>query len=212
MKRDHSFDNYLQSSANNVILTNVAVGGRIACVLECQMRLPDCVAVLHQDQELRCILLRRFFNDWNSYLSNKSVAYFLRKYECSPGWREFNNHCYFLNQTMRTWNEAKVECQRHNAYLVEVESSDENTWVTSTYIKPPDQCPVSWYCSVWSGGMYSTTKQNHVWQNSEAIASYTNWDSDQPSGGGQNCINIWKGGKWDDAFCGAQFEFVCEKP
>lgn len=49
--------------------------------------------------------------------------------EKKAGWVQFGNHVYHLSIEDKTWDIAKDYCESMDAYLVEIESLEENTWI-----------------------------------------------------------------------------------
>lgn len=52
--------------------------------------------------------------------------------EKKAGWVQFGNHVYHLSIENKTWEIAKDHCESMDAYLVEIESLEENTWIYHT--------------------------------------------------------------------------------
>lgn len=47
----------------------------------------------------------------------------------------------------------------------------------------------------------------------EVALEYTNWANGQPDGGmGENCVEMWTTGRWNDAPCGTPKNFACDVP
>jgi hypothetical protein len=55
----------------------------------------------------------------------------------------------------------------------------------------------------------SVSENTWVWADNSSVA-FTNWAPDQPSGG-EHCVELWAGGTWNDATCGASKAFLCSK-
>ncbi|CAC5380079.1 unnamed protein product [Mytilus coruscus] len=53
------------------------------------------------------------------------------KKNCNTGWKRFNNHCYMFRYDRLTWHQAKLECENNKAYLVKIETSAENRWISN---------------------------------------------------------------------------------
>ncbi|KAM4749444.1 asialoglycoprotein receptor 1-like [Rhinophrynus dorsalis] len=45
--------------------------------------------------------------------------------ECPQNWSQFSLSCYYISKRMRSWNEAKTECEGLNSHLVVINSEDE---------------------------------------------------------------------------------------
>uniref|UniRef100_A0A8W8MYX4 Sushi domain-containing protein n=1 Tax=Magallana gigas TaxID=29159 RepID=A0A8W8MYX4_MAGGI len=48
---------------------------------------------------------------------------------CEEGWAQYENHVYRLFTEPKNWESAKDHCESLDAYLVEIESLEENNWV-----------------------------------------------------------------------------------
>ena len=56
---------------------------------------------------------------------------------CQQGWIGNGTSCYKLFTSPKTWENAKKECEKWNARLVKVESSEENDFI-KTEVLPTD--------------------------------------------------------------------------
>ena len=67
---------------------------------------------------------------------------------------------------------------------------------------------------VWIGGTDAASEGAWVWSPSNTPLSYTNWNAGEPNNayGGQDCMQIYSSGKWDDDKCMNQQKYVCQQP
>ena len=106
-----------------------------------------------------------------------------------------------------TFSDAVKSCKlTHGAYLVEIESENENDFVAG----------LSSNKDLWIGYASQTKGGQWLWNNSGVDGLYTNWYPREPSFNGHlpYCALIWRenGGSkaWDDVSCHKRKYFVCE--
>ncbi|GFS00015.1 C-type mannose receptor 2 [Elysia marginata] len=58
-----------------------------------------------------------------------SFAVSVEEDACPKGWTRYRGHCYSVGQTISDYREAYEECEAQDAYLVEITSAEENTFV-----------------------------------------------------------------------------------
>ncbi|XP_052695027.1 versican core protein-like [Crassostrea angulata] len=134
--------------------------------------------------------------------------------EDEDGWKKYGQRIYRLATERKAWNSAKIYCESKGAYLVEIDSLDENTWVIENIIVPnlPDDCSI-WGCTVWIGGNDRENEGHFVWSRDGNPTTFTNWDSGNPDNynGNEDCIEMRHDGIWNDRRCDHRTLFVCEK-
>ena len=144
------------------------------------------------------------------------------KVACDQGWHYFNGSCYQLNdgqQAIQTHARAQTICRSWQAYLVNIESQEENDFVARL-------APAT---DIWIGYTDAGQEGTWKWTNNARTSSYTNWAKRQPDNhGNADCALIWGSrGKpfnlaarhvplnrlsaWDDQRCSERKPFVCEK-
>ncbi|VDI07620.1 Hypothetical predicted protein [Mytilus galloprovincialis] len=95
---------------------------------------------------------------------------------CPNGWKSFSGHCYLFVYKRITWMNAGIECHNRGGYLVQVDNSHEERWLTSQL---KDE--------VWLG-MNDTQNAGHWRWSNKSIVSYTNWRYSEPNGErSENC-------------------------
>ncbi|XP_062583170.1 C-type lectin domain family 17, member A-like [Saccostrea cucullata] len=132
---------------------------------------------------------------------------------CQPGWVPFENHCYFLNKTEDTWENAKKHCEQNKAHLLEIETEIENTWARETfpYPKKHGRCTSMCACGSWIGANDIDKEGDFTW-NGNTKTMYSNWHPSQPDNGRNgNCVQLCPSGLWDDTKCKKNKPFICEK-
>ncbi|XP_063416341.1 perlucin-like protein [Mytilus trossulus] len=81
-----------------------------------------------------------------------------------------------------SWENAKVECQTVEGYLVKIENSEENTWIKS--IVKGD---------MWIGLNDRQTDGDWVWDSDNSTLTYNDWGHNQPDYKSENCCDMWIG-------------------
>ncbi|KAF4077177.1 hypothetical protein AMELA_G00205040 [Ameiurus melas] len=129
--------------------------------------------------------------------------------ECLPFWHAYGSYCYivFNEKQGRSWPEARHLCQEiPGSDLASVHSRAEMEFLTNT----------------------NNTGIHHLWLGLSRDASYgwawtdlsalgfTNWAQGEPSGGGhdgtrEDCVEMYKDGKWNDNSCLEKRGFVCKR-
>ncbi|XP_062584435.1 lectin BRA-3-like [Saccostrea cucullata] len=124
---------------------------------------------------------------------------------------------------MMNWTDAQAQCELHEAYLVEVGTMAENTWILETLISPWNNRECSRWsqcCKTWIGATDVDKEGNFTWNRRIAV-DFTNWYTDQPDNYltkdkngniiGQHCALFCRDGFWDDNRCLTEKTFICEK-
>ncbi|XP_003724947.2 perlucin-like protein isoform X1 [Strongylocentrotus purpuratus] len=130
---------------------------------------------------------------------------------CPVGWTSFSSRCYFVMQSLYTWQGARDVCQGLGARVIEITTADENdfmvelvdgvtftsedkAWLDCTNI---GRSLKDWVCG----------PDDH-----ELSYTYTNWKPNEPNNaGGEHCMEMYGTGIWNDKSCEAQNLAICEK-
>merc|ERR1711937_602627 len=132
-----------------------------------------------------------------------------------------NKHMYMLFNTKKTWYHAKRSCEATNGYLVTITSPEEMVFLKDSFGFDVEgqwedwRAPLIGYSDAgdkgkwhWVTGEIAVMGQNSI---------YHNWYPNEPDNccGGEDCAHIsgghW-GDKWNDAKCGTQLPYICERP
>ncbi|XP_029142571.1 asialoglycoprotein receptor 1 [Protobothrops mucrosquamatus] len=141
--------------------------------------------------------------DFQDFKLNRTV----RTEACCPkGWNAFRKSCYWESRQEKSWQEAKAECENHDAHLVIITSYEEQQFV-AVRVKPH---------FVWIG----LTDADGSWKwvdGSPYTVVSRDWCPDQPDnwydhglGGREDCAHLHSNGCWNDAHCTRAYGFVCE--
>ena len=113
--------------------------------------------------------------------------------------------CYFFSKTKKTWANASDECIRRGAYLVEVDSKEEDDFLRGIIMTGSE-------IFHWMGSNDLLKEGQWMWHQSGKPFTYTNWLPGQPdnSDGKEHCLMYWTDSKWNDASCNYPFLYICE--
>ena len=107
---------------------------------------------------------------------------------------------YTLMHGALSWGNAYTTCVRAGLRLASVHSAAENALLVTAAAGN----------EVWIGGTDAASEGTWKWSPSGAPLSYTNWIGGEPNDwGGQDCLQVYSSGKWDDYFCSAKKFHVC---
>ncbi|KAK0140766.1 Macrophage mannose receptor 1 [Merluccius polli] len=171
----------------------------------------DCVEMLHQSgrwNDVACTEL-------NTYICKMPKAHYPLPsvkptvYGCPQGWDAYHYACYWLEETARSWSEAKDFCKEQDGFLLHIGDTYEQAHFT---VMLSGKTGFWWLGLRAHGGQ--TGSVDYIWDNGLPL-TFTNWDRDQPDSGDGTCVAMTTatvGGFWDDKPCLEKFSFVCEKP
>ncbi|XP_048051453.1 CD209 antigen-like protein C [Megalobrama amblycephala] len=120
---------------------------------------------------------------------------------CFTGYSNFSSHLYCASAVMLTWNESRHSCAERGAYLVIINSSEEQEFVSNFEM------------NVWIG---LSEYAEGVWKwvdNTELIQGY--WITGEPNHlMDEDCVEIqpdWSSqGNWNDFPCEEKKHYICE--
>ena len=113
--------------------------------------------------------------------------------------------CYYFSQSKLNWHQARQRCLDMQAYLVEVESKEEDDFIRATVAARGS--PYHWL-----GGSDTLHEGVFRWSHSGRAFTYTNWHTRQPDNykNQEDCILTWTDLKWNDGGCQHVTYFICE--
>ncbi|XP_075199199.1 hepatic lectin-like [Anomaloglossus baeobatrachus] len=127
-----------------------------------------------------------------------------RKSSCDAGWQLFDGKCYFFSNTYSSWQKARSMCILKNADLAVINNANEQTFIMGITVNT----------HYWIGLTDTEEEGNWTWvDGTDYKSSYQNWSPYEPnSNGNEDCVHIWKQGKWNDNSCHYGYMFaICEK-
>jgi hypothetical protein len=147
--------------------------------------------------------------------------------KCKSG-RVYSNHCYEAFEKYVEYSEAKAYCQTWGGYVAEVNSEDENTFIsnyangalTLTIFKEPTTEQMINNQSIWLGMTVDEHSDWHTGKNESILQQYFQFGPQQPDNwhGNEFCATMWLAnwrpnyfGQWADVPCQEKIRFVCEK-
>ena len=102
-----------------------------------------------------------------------------------------------------SWADASADCQAAGLQLASVQSAAQNVLLLTA---AADNI-------VWIGGTDAESEGAWVWSPSNTPLSYINWNAGEPNNyGGEDCMQIYTDGKWNDQNCGDSLKYVCQQP
>ena len=138
---------------------------------------------------------------------------------CPDGWTRFDNYCYLVSSSIKTWDQAQAYCQSLGAGLVKINNPKENKFVLNLVTKQAPSLK-----QVWIGLKWSTN--NFYWYD-HSVPVYTNWATNEPKEKAKEpCGQMWMdrhsdslpiraAGTWNDIRCQVTSDFpngiVCER-
>ena len=114
----------------------------------------------------------------------------------------FNNHYYKFFTLDYDWETAAYYCENLGGHLTTISSAEENKFVNE----------LSQSQNIWLGGTDMSNEGVFEWLTGETFF-YTNWSSGEPNDGnssGQDYIQMYANGMWDDVENKETKKFVCE--
>ncbi|XP_023194031.1 macrophage mannose receptor 1-like [Xiphophorus maculatus] len=170
----------------------------------------DCVEMLHQTgrwNDVSCTEL-------NTYICKMPKAHYPlpsvkpTMYGCQQGWDAYGYSCYWMEESARSWSDAKAFCKEQDAVLLHIGDIYEQSHFTVA---------LSGRTSFWWMGLRAQGDMSggvdYVWDNGLPL-TFTHWDKDQPDNGDGTCVAMTTGqigGFWDDKQCSEKYAFICEK-
>uniref|UniRef100_A0A8C7YLL6 C-type lectin domain-containing protein n=1 Tax=Oryzias sinensis TaxID=183150 RepID=A0A8C7YLL6_9TELE len=113
---------------------------------------------------------------------------------CPEKWIRFGSSCYFLSEESKSWDEAREFCRARGAYLVVINTKEENQ-------------------NIWIGLTDRDLEGTWKWVDGSSLTLQF-WGSDQPDNhkGGEDCGHMLAyNGLWNDVTCSFTMQWICEK-
>ncbi|XP_018012021.1 macrophage mannose receptor 1 [Hyalella azteca] len=119
---------------------------------------------------------------------------------CPEGWTLYQDFCYYASQEEMSWTAAENQCSNQGGHLASVTSWPEQDYIHTHVLS-----------SSWIGLNDRKEDGSYQW-NDGKIVTIVNWNTGEPSGGSENCVELLaEGGYWNDLGCSALKTFVCKR-
>ncbi|XP_054768444.2 perlucin-like protein [Lytechinus pictus] len=122
---------------------------------------------------------------------------------CPSGWSYFSSNCYFLDTNGRTWDDGLETCQGYDAWLAEITSDAEQSFITSY---------LGLGIGAWIDCRDSISEGDWRCGNDDHPITFTGWAGSEPNNadGNEDCVVIYNG-PWYDIPCTSQISALCKK-
>ncbi|XP_034306422.2 perlucin-like [Magallana gigas] len=184
-------------------------------MFECAGSCKFCAGFLYNSGSKTCHLLKSLLNETIFNRSRVDIGWEL--YESlnvgGSGWYLYRTHRYTYLDLKKTMADAKDYCASIGAYLVQIDTRDENEWIKGT-LQPAlkETCSNTYCCDTWIGATDQVEENMFQWTN-KANVVFSNWISGQPDddGGDEDCAALCLNGQWNDYPCTRLLNTICEK-
>jgi hypothetical protein len=119
-----------------------------------------------------------------------------------------NGSIYYISKTIKTWEDAKLDCSNKGGKLIVINDANENAFIASSIGRNE---------AVFIGLNDATTEGVFKWVDGTPFI-YSNWEEREPNNGlgGQRedyvVLHGWSGGKWADYNKFVSKRYILEKP
>lgn len=150
------------------------------------------------------------------------IPFFSFPVPCPSGWEDFEDYCYLVSSSYKSWSQALTHCRSLGGELVKINSQEENEFVLNL-VRDQDAS----LKQVWIGLSWDTTGQDYFWSDGSDPV-YENWATGEPNGFAfEPCTQLYTdranslnlpnraSGRWNDIPCSADSQqpsgIVCKK-
>ncbi|XP_078146108.1 uncharacterized protein LOC139928190 [Centroberyx gerrardi] len=130
----------------------------------------------------------------------------MREKTCLPGWKKFQNSCYFTSTVRKSWTQSRQDCQSKGADLAIINSPEEMSFINGLYGDGAE---------IWIGLSDKGVEGDWKWVDGTSLTT-AYWGKDQPNSwnGHQDCAEFWRrhtgNGVWNDESCDSNEKWICE--
>uniref|UniRef100_A0A3Q3II69 C-type lectin domain-containing protein n=1 Tax=Monopterus albus TaxID=43700 RepID=A0A3Q3II69_MONAL len=131
--------------------------------------------------------------------------------QCQPGWREYQNKCYFFSTDVKSWLEANELCLEQHSNLMSIQDIQERVRCPNMWVRTQIGQEIFWI------GLNDRVVEG-VWEwtdGSPFIETLSYWMPGQPdnwgSDPGEDCGQVvgYSSGHWNDETCSAKRKYIC---
>ncbi|XP_045204984.2 galactose-specific lectin nattectin-like [Mercenaria mercenaria] len=126
---------------------------------------------------------------------------------CPNGYTRYDKSCYIVTEAVVSWPVALVYCEAFGGHLAYIESQREQKFINA-FLKTVNPRVTRQY--YWIGGTDAVTEGEWFWAPAVKPVTYTNWGPGNPNLYTQDCVALYGNGRWDDGYCRAECNFICE--
>ncbi|XP_071373643.1 C-type lectin domain family 4 member M-like [Centroberyx affinis] len=130
----------------------------------------------------------------------------IRDKTCLPGWKKFQNSCYFTSTVRKSWTRSRQDCQSNGADLAIINSPEEMLFINGLYQDGEE---------IWIGLSDVGVEGDWKWVDGTSLTT-AYWGDDQPNSwnGNQDCVEFWRRqtgkGVWNDDSCDKDQKWICK--
>jgi len=95
---------------------------------------------------------------------------------CPSGWEDFDDYCYLVSSSFKSWSQALAYCNSLGGELVKINSQEENEFVLNVVRDKASSVE-----QVWIGMSWNSNAQDFFWSDGW-IPVYENWANGEPNG------------------------------
>ncbi|VDH94726.1 Hypothetical predicted protein, partial [Mytilus galloprovincialis] len=119
-------------------------------------------------------------------------------------WKKYEGHCYYFSPKSEKWFEAERLCRDFGGYLVKIDNSTENEWLSSNR---PKKSNAYWI------GLTDLIEREWRWNVDQSLATFQSWFGGYGSmGHTSNCVSFNSfHSKWFDTGCNTHNLYICER-
>ncbi|MGH0140650.1 UNVERIFIED_CONTAM: hypothetical protein FKN15_023262 [Acipenser sinensis] len=127
--------------------------------------------------------------------------------QCQDPWRPYDNKCYYISSDVKSWPDARSDCEMRGGDLMSISSVQERTWIRT-------QIGVS---NIYWIGLNDVVSEG-VWEWSDGspfLEELQNWRPGQPDNWQDNedCVQFAASdsARWNDEFCTVARNYICKR-
>ncbi|XP_058889912.1 macrophage mannose receptor 1-like [Acipenser ruthenus] len=127
--------------------------------------------------------------------------------QCQDPWRPYDNKCYYISSDVKSWPDARSDCEMRGGDLMSISTVQERTWIRT-------QIGVS---NIYWIGLNDVVSEG-VWEWSDGspfLEELQNWRPGQPDNWQDNedCVQFAASdsARWNDEFCTVARNYICKR-
>ncbi|XP_072364675.1 macrophage mannose receptor 1 [Scyliorhinus torazame] len=168
-----------------------------------------------------CVVMRTKIGYWADYVCEKQYGYICKRKPppkqpgqeevipadegCLKGWKRYGTYCYFIGETVKTFNDASIMCKSQNSFLVNIEERYEQAFLTSLIGLRPETY-------FWIGIKSDPDNKGAFLSVNGGPMSFTHWNINMP-GRKAGCVGIatrTAAGLWGIYDCTNKAKYICK--